>query len=145
MRAGGEFITKFVVIGMGYVGIPCAALLADVPGFQVTGVQHRSERSGWKIDHLNAGLCPFEDDEPFLIVTSASHMPRSIALLGAQGLNPIAAPADFASDATTTVSWEAPSVHRLYPNASSLWRSERTVYEYLGLLWARLTGMLSSR
>ncbi len=59
-------MTKVVVIGMGYVGIPCAALLADVPGFQVTGVQRRSERSGWKIDHLNAGLCPFEGDEPGL-------------------------------------------------------------------------------
>ena len=36
---------NIVVIGMGYVGIPCAALLADVPGFRVTGVQRRSERS----------------------------------------------------------------------------------------------------
>jgi len=59
-------MTNVVVIGMGYVGIPCAALLADVPGFTVTGVQRRSERSGWKIDHLNAGLCPFEGDEPGL-------------------------------------------------------------------------------
>jgi hypothetical protein len=31
--------TNIVVIGMGYVGIPCAALLADVPGFRVTGIQ----------------------------------------------------------------------------------------------------------
>lgn len=55
-----------VVIGMGYVGIPCAALLADVPGFRVTGVQRRSRRSGWKIDALNAGQCPFGGDEPGL-------------------------------------------------------------------------------
>ena len=55
-----------VVIGMGYVGIPCAVLLADVPGFRVTGVQRRSARSGWKIDALNAGRNPFEGDEPGL-------------------------------------------------------------------------------
>lgn len=55
-----------VVIGMGYVGIPCAALLADVPGLRVNGVQRRSPRSGWKIDALNAGRCPFEGDEPGL-------------------------------------------------------------------------------
>jgi len=55
-----------VVIGMGYVGIPCAALLADVPGFRVTGVQRRSPRSGWKIDALNAGRSVFEGDEPGL-------------------------------------------------------------------------------
>ena len=57
---------SIVVIGMGYVGIPCAALMADVDGFKVTGVQRRSERSGWKIDCLNAGKCPFEGNEPGL-------------------------------------------------------------------------------
>ena len=57
---------NIVVIGMGYVGIPCAALLADVPGFDVTGVQRRSERSGWKIECLNNGRYPFEGDEPGL-------------------------------------------------------------------------------
>ncbi len=57
---------NIVVIGMGYVGIPCAALLADVPEFTVTGVQRRSERSGWKIDCLNGGRSPFEGDEPGL-------------------------------------------------------------------------------
>jgi UDP-N-acetyl-D-mannosaminuronic acid dehydrogenase len=57
---------NIVVIGMGYVGIPCAALLADVDDFRVTGVQRRSERSGWKIDWLNAGKCPFAGDEPGL-------------------------------------------------------------------------------
>jgi len=33
-------LTNIGVIGMGYVGIPCA-LLANVPGFRVTGVQRR--------------------------------------------------------------------------------------------------------
>ncbi|MFX1338551.1 MAG: nucleotide sugar dehydrogenase [Promethearchaeota archaeon] len=58
--------TKIVVIGMGYVGIPMAALLADVDDFYVTGIQRRSQRSGWKIDYLNAGKNPFEGDEPGL-------------------------------------------------------------------------------
>ena len=53
-----------VVIGMGYVGIPAAALLADVPGHTVTGIQRRSRRSGWKIDWINSGKNPFEGDEP---------------------------------------------------------------------------------
>jgi len=57
---------NIVVIGMGYVGIPCAALLADVPGHNVTGVQRRSERSGWKIECLNSGKSPLEGDEPGL-------------------------------------------------------------------------------
>jgi UDP-N-acetyl-D-mannosaminuronic acid dehydrogenase len=58
--------TKIVVIGMGYVGIPAAALLADVDGYEVVGLQRRSKRSGWKIDVLNSGESPFEGDEPGL-------------------------------------------------------------------------------
>ena len=59
-------VTKIVVVGMGYVGIPCAALLADVDGFQVTGLQRKSKRSGYKIDVLNSGKSPFEGVEPGL-------------------------------------------------------------------------------
>jgi UDP-N-acetyl-D-mannosaminuronic acid dehydrogenase len=58
--------TNIVVIGMGYVGIPMAALLADVDDFYVTGIQRRSQRSGWKINWLNSGKNPFEGDEPGL-------------------------------------------------------------------------------
>ncbi len=59
-------VTKIVVIGMGYVGIPAAALLADVEGHSVIGLQRRSKRSGWKIEVLNSGKSPFEGDEPGL-------------------------------------------------------------------------------
>ena len=58
--------TNIVVIGMGYVGIPMAALLADVDDFFVTGIQRRSMRSGWKIEWLNQGKNPFEGVEPGL-------------------------------------------------------------------------------
>ncbi|MFX1517147.1 MAG: nucleotide sugar dehydrogenase [Promethearchaeota archaeon] len=50
------------VIGMGYVGIPIAALLADTDFFKVTGIQRRSKRSGWKIDYLNQGKCPIKNE-----------------------------------------------------------------------------------
>jgi UDP-N-acetyl-D-mannosaminuronic acid dehydrogenase len=50
---------KVAVVGMGYVGVPLAAVLANIPGFDVVGVQRRSERSGWKIDLLNRGLSPY--------------------------------------------------------------------------------------
>ena len=57
---------KIVVVGMGYVGIPAAALFADVKGFNVVGIQRRSKRSGWKIDWLNKGKNPIGGDEPGL-------------------------------------------------------------------------------
>ncbi|MBN1882012.1 MAG: nucleotide sugar dehydrogenase [Deltaproteobacteria bacterium] len=58
--------THIAVIGMGYVGIPCAALLADVDGYTVTGVEKGSPVSEWKINTLNAGKSPIEGDEPGL-------------------------------------------------------------------------------
>jgi UDP-N-acetyl-D-mannosaminuronic acid dehydrogenase len=56
---------KIAVIGMGYVGIPEAVLLANA-GFDVTGIQRRSQRSGWKIDWLNEGRSPIGGNEPEL-------------------------------------------------------------------------------
>ena len=54
--------TNVAVIGMGYVGIPIAALLADTGIFKVTGIQRRSKRSEWKIDYLNQGKCPIKNE-----------------------------------------------------------------------------------
>ncbi|MFW9809078.1 MAG: nucleotide sugar dehydrogenase [Candidatus Thorarchaeota archaeon] len=59
-------ITNIVVVGMGYVGIPIAALFADVEKVNVIGLQRRSTRSGWKIDVLNKGESPFGGVEPGL-------------------------------------------------------------------------------
>ena len=56
---------KIAVIGMGYVGIPAAVLLAN-SGYDVIGIQRRSKRSGWKIDVLNEGRCPIGGNEPEL-------------------------------------------------------------------------------
>ncbi len=56
---------RIAVIGMGYVGIPAAVLLADA-GYDVIGIQRRSKRSGWKIDWLNEGRCPIGGNEPEL-------------------------------------------------------------------------------
>jgi UDP-N-acetyl-D-mannosaminuronic acid dehydrogenase len=57
---------KIVVLGMGYVGIPAAALFAEIDGVTVTGIQRRSKRSGWKIEYINKGKCPIGGDEPGL-------------------------------------------------------------------------------
>jgi uncharacterized SAM-binding protein YcdF (DUF218 family) len=102
------------------------------------------ERESWDTADQARILWDMLGDEPFLIVASASHMPRTMALLEAQGLNAIPAPTDYATDPSTSLSWDAPRIYRLYPEARSLWRSERAVYGYLGLLWAQVTGRLSA-
>ncbi|MFA0822226.1 MAG: nucleotide sugar dehydrogenase [Methanomethylovorans sp.] len=60
-------IKKIGVIGMGYVGIPAAALFADAPCFDhVFGFQRASSSSGYKIDMLNKGESPLKGEEPGL-------------------------------------------------------------------------------
>ncbi len=52
---------KIAVIGLGYVGLPVAACLADA-GFHVTGVDLKAER----LARIAAGECPIEGEEPGL-------------------------------------------------------------------------------
>ncbi|MCX9010286.1 MAG: nucleotide sugar dehydrogenase [Candidatus Methanoperedens sp.] len=58
-------IRKIGVVGMGYVGIPSAALFAENFDF-VWGLQRGSRSSGYKIEMLNRGLCPLKGEEPGL-------------------------------------------------------------------------------
>ncbi|MEZ9596361.1 YdcF family protein [Shewanella sp. 10N.261.52.F9] len=67
-------------------------------------------------------------DAPFRLVTSASHMPRSMAIFNNSNLNVSAAPTDFAK--RTTAWWHF--------DAQSLLNSQRAIHEYLGLLWFKL-------
>jgi UDP-N-acetyl-D-mannosaminuronic acid dehydrogenase len=60
-------IKKIGVIGMGYVGIPAAALFANSPAFDwVYGFQRDSPSSGYKIAMLNRGKSPLKGEEPGL-------------------------------------------------------------------------------
>ena len=74
---------------------------------------------------------------PFVLVTSASHMPRSMALFRRAGLEPIPAPTRHRVRIGTKVS---PGL--FFPSAEDLLMSERAFYEYLGIAWAKLCGRL---
>lgn len=70
--------------------------------------------------------------QPFLLVTSAYHMPRAIALFKKLGLNPIAAPTQYFRDNG------AQTFKRYFPNSNYLIMSDIAIHEYLGQLWAKL-------
>ena len=76
-------------------------------------------------------------DASLILVTSASHMPRSMALFRQAGLDPIAAPSDY-----YVYSDRPRSIWAWLPGVSALEKSERAVYEYMGLAWGRLRGWL---
>lgn len=80
--------------------------------------------------------------ERLILVTSAAHMPRSMLLFRRQGLEPIPAPTDHRTGLYGIFRRQSIGAESFYPNAGSLQKTENAIYEYLGLLWARLSGKL---
>lgn len=71
------------------------------------------------------------DKRNITLVTSASHLPRAVKYFFDLKFNVIAAPVEHLSNKTVE-----PSLSM--PNATSLYRSERAIHEYLGLIYQRL-------
>ncbi|MGS0682953.1 YdcF family protein [Shewanella sp. 125m-7] len=67
-------------------------------------------------------------EAPFRLVTSASHMPRAMAIFTNAKLNVTAAPTDFAQ--RKTYWWRF--------DAQNLLNSQRAIHEYMGLIWFKL-------
>ncbi|MFT5468166.1 MAG: uncharacterized SAM-binding protein YcdF (DUF218 family) [Verrucomicrobiales bacterium] len=77
------------------------------------------------------------EENPLVIVTSAAHMPRSMALFEAAGMAPVAAPANFRTRGKIGFSW-----NWFVPKISRLDYAENALYEYMGLAWAKLRGQI---
>ena len=75
--------------------------------------------------------------DKFILVTSASHMPRAMALFRRQGMQPIPAPTDYLVKRREALS---PGV--FFPDPDCLVESRRAIHEYLGLAWAKLRGQI---
>jgi uncharacterized SAM-binding protein YcdF (DUF218 family) len=70
-----------------------------------------------------------------ILVTSAVHMPRAMLVFEQKGLRPIPAPTEFGD-------WmrKENSPNQFFPRAVEIRKVEAAFHEYLGLLWASVTG-----
>jgi UDP-N-acetyl-D-mannosaminuronic acid dehydrogenase len=120
-------IKKIGVLGMGYVGIPAAALFADAYQFShVYGFQRDSPSSGYKIAMLNRGESPLKGDEPGL----------EDLLKKVVGSGKFACTSDFPKIAeldAVTLSIQTPFANKddLIPDFSALYEGLRNVGKYL--------------
>ncbi|MGB1227300.1 MAG: ElyC/SanA/YdcF family protein [Poseidonibacter sp.] len=73
-------------------------------------------------------------DKPFILVTSASHMKRSMLLFEKLGLNPIAAP-------TYHLAHEKKSYSSIF-SSENLYKVKVAFHEYLGITWAYIKGYI---
>lgn len=75
--------------------------------------------------------------EPFYLVTSAIHMPRSMKLFQHAGLNPIPAPCNY------IYFWKKkPQIYAQIPNVFNISYLTIAWHEYLGIAWGRLRHIL---
>jgi uncharacterized SAM-binding protein YcdF (DUF218 family) len=94
-------------------------------------------KSGWDTEDEADTISKVVGTQPFLLVTSASHMPRALALFRRRGANPIAASAFL-----YTMDEPGFSGSDLVPSAGALNASNAGMHEYIGLVWSKLRGRL---
>lgn len=75
--------------------------------------------------------------DALVLVTSASHMRRAMALFEKQGMLPIPAPA-----AHLVKEKPRPAPGDFFPSAGNLHKTQVAVVEYLGMAWSRLRGWI---
>ena len=69
-------------------------------------------------------------EKPFVLVTSATHMPRAMILFESLGMHPIAAPTSFYKYEITTY-LRAPNIHAFSTATIAM-------HEYIGIVWAKI-------
>jgi uncharacterized SAM-binding protein YcdF (DUF218 family) len=79
-----------------------------------------------------------------LLVTSAMHMPRSVAIFQRQGINVIPAPTDFLVSEQELREINTPKafIINLFPDTDNLDKATRALKEYIGIFIYKLRGWL---
>ena len=71
-------------------------------------------------------------NKPFILVTSATHMPRAMFIFQQAGTKPIAAPTQFIATKSRS------ALKRFLPSSNSLMQADISLHEYLGMAWAQI-------
>lgn len=119
-------------------GSPAEADVLDNTAVML-GIQqsHIKMEKGSKDTYQEAiNLKPMLSNKPFILVTSATHMPRAMALFKKQGMHPIAAPTQFLTKQNQF------TAGYYLPNSVGLIHSDIAIHEYLGMLWAKIRGFV---
>lgn len=130
--------SKIILSGGGFDPVPNAKILADVAEAIGVNKQDLVLESVSKDTKDEAILIQkIVGKDQFILVTSASHMLRSMALFKKCGMHPIPAPTDYFVKKRQRVS---PGI--FFPSAGDLYKTERVFHEYLGMVWAKLRGQI---
>ncbi|MCY7296383.1 envelope biogenesis factor ElyC [Alteromonas sp. a30] len=106
------------------------AISLGIPEHHITALPHPKDT-----EQEAKAIAPILGKQPFALVTSASHMPRAMAIFEKANLNPVAAPSGhLAKDPSRENWWQS------FPDASAIHLVERWWYETLGSAWLLIKG-----
>ncbi len=118
-----------------FMGVPESALV----------LQDQSQNTAEDV-MFSARIIEERGFERIILVTSAQHMPRSVELFRAQGIDVIPSPADYSiTDAEWRSLWQAnlpAQLINILPNAGYLSMTTSSLKEYLGILVNSLKSLI---
>lgn len=120
--------------GVGYDPVPNAEVVADV-ATSLGVAKEKIVLEKKTRDTLQEAELIFQvvKKEPFILITSALHMPRAMDIFRSHGMQPIAAPTDFIIKQSIV---EPPS--SLFPTTGNIDHSTRILYEWLGTILKKM-------
>lgn len=124
--------------GSGFGQVSNAKIMADVAkavGIDEDDLIIESESKDTKDQAII--IKSFIENDPFILVTSAAHMPRSMALFKKLGMNPVPAPTGHLVKTGKSLSSDI-----FFPGSDEIAKAENAFHEYLGLVWAKLRGQI---
>lgn len=132
--------SKLIISSGKLAGAPVtgARLMAELAlefGVQENHLVLESESRDTRAQALN--IQKMLKKERFILVTSALHMPRAMAMFEKLGMTPIPAPVSFIVKGKRHM-----TLNYLIPTAEGLGKSGLVIHEYLGLAWAKLRGYI---
>lgn len=131
-RAGSKLIVSGGKVFNPVAGAEAMAEVARILGVNSKDLilENKSRDTRQEADYIQ----PIVGEDPFLLVTSATHMPRAMEIFQKGGMKPIAAPTDYLVKSSGKLS---PGI--FIPSAGALSLSERAFYERIGMLWLKLS------
>ncbi|HKI48566.1 MAG TPA: ElyC/SanA/YdcF family protein, partial [Desulfobacteria bacterium] len=129
---------KLILSGGGGDPDPEATVMAEVSRFMGVSQENTIIESASKDTEDQARLIkPIVGTAPFVLVTSAIHMPRSMALFEKLGMCPIPGPAGSTSRVKSPF-----ALQDIFPSVNALDHTTQALHEYLGILWGTMTGRI---
>jgi uncharacterized SAM-binding protein YcdF (DUF218 family) len=115
-----------------FMGVPPSAML----------LERTSLNTHENAVNVKAILAKEKLEGPILLVTSAFHMPRSMAIFKKEGMEAIAAPTDYLFGESTQIQGLSGFILKLMPDAEAMHQTTVALKEYVGMVVYWLKGWI---